>query len=45
LRIEDDYKKTEPVSDSEAAEALEMAEQFVREVREYLGKQGFLQRP
>lgn len=39
-RLEDDYRRLEPVSHEEAAELLEVAEQFVETVREYLSRAG-----
>jgi len=42
VRLQDDYERIEPVPMEQAVQALEMAEQFVKEVRSYLLREGFL---
>jgi len=45
VRVQDDYERVEPVPMERALEALEMAQQFVKEVRGYLTREGFLAEP
>jgi len=45
MRLEDDYERVEPIPITEAIAALDMAEQFVKEVRGYLTRQGYLSAP
>jgi hypothetical protein len=42
-RIEDDYKKPEPVPIDEAKECLHLAERFTLEISKYLRARGYLQ--
>ena len=45
IRLEDDYERVEPVPMEQAVHSLEVAEQFVKEVRGYLTREGFLAEP
>lgn len=42
-RLEDDYRRMDPVSPEEATELLAVSERFVQAVREYLTGAGFLE--
>lgn len=40
-RMEDDYKRTEPILSEEAQESISIARRFIEEIRKYLIGEGF----